>query len=112
MKRLKINTEHSEVRYSNWISTLIDLMKPTNMYLYGGRGTAKSTDILAKRIVDVVYDMPGAPLAIVADTYVNLLTNILHHVFIFQFHFGTIDRKNNAGLYNVSTSISIPLWYD
>ena len=82
MKRLKINTEHSEVRYSNWISTLIDLMKPTNMYLYGGRGTAKSTDILAKRIVDVVYDMPGAPLAIVADTYVNLLTNILHHVFI------------------------------
>jgi len=82
MKRIKIDPQETEIRYSNWISALIHLMKPTNLYLYGGRGTAKSTDILANRIIDVVYDMPGAPLAIVADTYVNLLTNILHHVFL------------------------------
>jgi hypothetical protein len=82
MKRIKITTENAEIRYSNWISTLIDLMKPTNLYLYAGRGTAKSTDILAKRLVDVIYDMPGAPFAFVADTYVNLITNILPHVFI------------------------------
>lgn len=82
MKRIKFDSEESEIRYANWISTLIDLMKPTNLYLYAGRGTAKSTDILAKRIIDIVYDMPGAPFALVADTYVNLLTNILPHVVI------------------------------
>jgi hypothetical protein len=81
-RKFKVTAENSEVRYSNWISTLIDLMKPTNLYLYGGRGTAKSTDILAKRLIDVVYDMPGAPFAFVADTYVNLITNILPHIFI------------------------------
>jgi len=52
-------------------------MKPKNLYLYGGRGVAKSTDILAKRTIDVVYDMPRASFAFVGDTYVNLLTNII-----------------------------------
>ncbi|MCX6250358.1 MAG: hypothetical protein NTX61_06365 [Bacteroidetes bacterium] len=82
MKKINIDPEQNEFRYSNWLSTAIDLMKPANLYLYGGRGTAKSTDILAKRIIDVVYDMPGAPFAFIADTYVNLLTNILPHVFL------------------------------
>ena len=82
MTRIKVTPESSEFRFSNWISALIDMAKPTNLYLYGGRGTAKSTDILAKRIIDIIYDMPGAPFAFVADTYVNLITNILPHIFI------------------------------
>jgi hypothetical protein len=82
MKRIDIVPEKTELRYSNWLSTAVDLMKPTNLYIYGGRGTAKSTDILAKRIMDVVYDMPGASFAFIADTYVNLITNILPHVFL------------------------------
>lgn len=67
----------SDIRYSNWISTLIDLIKPANLYLFGGRGTAKSTDILARRTIDVIYDMPRASFAFVSDTYVNLMTNII-----------------------------------
>jgi hypothetical protein len=77
MPKIKITTEQADIRYSNWISTLIDLIKPANLYLYGGRGTAKSTDILAKRTIDVIYDMPRASFAFVSDTYVNLMTNIL-----------------------------------
>ncbi|MEI7723468.1 MAG: hypothetical protein WCK09_00330 [Bacteroidota bacterium] len=77
MSKTKITTQEADIRYSNWISTLIDLIKPANLYLYGGRGTAKSTEILAKRTIDVVYDMPRASFAFVSDTYVNLMTNII-----------------------------------
>jgi hypothetical protein len=77
MPKIKITSSEADIRYSNWIATMIDLIKPTNLYLYGGRGTAKSTDILAKRTIDVVYDMPRASFAFVADTYVNLMTKIL-----------------------------------
>jgi len=77
MSRTKVSPQDADVRYANWISTLIDIIKPANLYLYGGRGVAKSTDILAKRTIDVIYDMPRASFAFVADTYVNLLTNII-----------------------------------
>ena len=77
MPKFKITPKEGDIRYSNWISTLIDLIKPANLYLYGGRGTAKSTDILAKRTIDVIYDMPKASFAFVSDTYVNLMTNII-----------------------------------
>jgi hypothetical protein len=82
MARNKITAEEADIRYSNWISTLIDLVKPANLYLIGGRGTAKSTDILAKRSIDVIYDMPRASFAFVSDTYVNLLTNIIPAVIL------------------------------
>lgn len=82
MSKINFPENENEFRYSNWISTIIDMVKPTNLYLYGGRGTAKSTDILAKRIIDIIYDMPGAPFAFVADTYINLITNILPHILL------------------------------
>lgn len=56
---------------------IIDLVKPKNLVFVGGRGTAKSTDIIAERSIDVCWDMPRSPLALVADTYVNLMTNIV-----------------------------------
>lgn len=77
MPRIKITPDEAELRYSNWISTLVDLIKPKNLYLFGGRGVAKSSDIIAKRTIDVIYDMPRGSFAFVADTYVNLLTNIV-----------------------------------
>lgn len=80
MSRIKLSPDEADIRYSNWLSTLIDLCKPTNLYLFAGRGTAKSTDILAKRIIDIVYDMPRAPLAFVSNTYMNLITNYLPEI--------------------------------
>lgn len=82
MKKSKITAQDADIRYSNWISTLVDLIKPTNLYLYGGRGTAKSTEILAKRTIDVIYDMPRASFAFVSDTYVNLMTNIIPAILV------------------------------
>ncbi|MEI6436781.1 MAG: hypothetical protein WCP32_18300 [Bacteroidota bacterium] len=45
--------------------------------MYGGRGIAKNTDILSKRAIDIIYDMPRGSFAFVSDTYVNLMTNII-----------------------------------
>jgi hypothetical protein len=101
MPKNKITPQEADIRYSNWIATLIDLLKPTNLYLYGGRGTAKSTDILAKRSIDIIYDMPRASFAFVSDTYVNLQTNILPSImsgwenrlgFIENYHF-VVDKE-------------------
>lgn len=81
MKKLtklkSLSADVSELRYSNWVKMIIDLVKPTNLYLVAGRGTAKSTDILAERTIDIVQDMPRAPIGLVSDTYMNLLSNIL-----------------------------------
>jgi len=101
MKKINISAQDADLRYSNWISTLIDLLKPSNLYLIGGRGTAKSTDILAKRAIDVIYDMPRASFAFVSDTYVNLMTNIIpaiilgwesRHNFYENYHF-VVDKE-------------------
>ncbi|HPS51716.1 MAG TPA: hypothetical protein PK892_13500, partial [Bacteroidales bacterium] len=63
MNKNRITSDQADIQYSNWISTIIDLIKPTNLYLFGGRGMAKSTDILAKRTIDIIYDMPRASFA-------------------------------------------------
>lgn len=55
---------------SDWIDT-------TNLVVIGGRGVAKSTVILARRSERCVRLMPGAPVAIVANTYSNLIDNIM-----------------------------------
>lgn len=56
--------------FCDWIDT-------TNFVSVGGRGVAKSTVILARRSERCVRIMPGAPLAIVANTYSNLIDNIM-----------------------------------
>ncbi|MCR5352372.1 MAG: hypothetical protein K6E35_07790 [Bacteroidales bacterium] len=42
-----------------------------------GRGSAKTTDCLTERMLDVMQDMPGAPCAWVSDTFVNLTANVI-----------------------------------
>ena len=74
---LKIDEVNAEIRYANLVKMTIDLVKPKNLVFIGGRGTAKSTDIIAERSIDICYDMPRAPFAFVADTYVNLMSNIV-----------------------------------
>lgn len=56
--------------FCDWVDT-------TNFVAIGGRGLAKSTVILARRTLRAVRLMPGAPLAIVANTYTNLVDNIM-----------------------------------
>lgn len=82
ISKIKVSSNESEIRFANWIKSVIDLIKPKNLVIVGGRGTAKSTDIIAERSIDVSYDMPRAPFAFVADTYVNLMTNIVPGVLL------------------------------
>ena len=103
MAKIKITSKDADIRYSNWISTLIDLIKPANLYLYGGRGTAKSTEILAKRTIDVIYDMPRASFAFVSDTYVNLMTNIIPAIML-----GWQSRMNFLENYHFVADVAPP----
>lgn len=71
------NEDGMELRYGSDVQVLTDWIDTTNLVAVAGRGTAKSTVILAKRTYNEVVLMPGAPLAIVADTYANLVNNIM-----------------------------------
>lgn len=82
MPKIKITEQDAELRYATWIKMIVDLIRPQNLYVVGGRGMAKSTEIIAERSIDIIYDMPKASFAFVSDTYVNLLTNILPQIFI------------------------------
>lgn len=64
-------------QYTTKVNAAIQLVKPQNLYVIAGRATSKSMDILATRTLDIVRSMPRAKFALVADTYVNLRTNIL-----------------------------------
>ncbi len=69
--------ENVEVKYGSDVQLLTDWVDTTNFVAVAGRGTAKSTIIIARRSFRCVELMPGAPLAIVADTYTNLVNNIM-----------------------------------
>lgn len=71
------NKSFVEARYASWLKQAIDFTSPKNLFLIAGRGTAKTSDILADRSIDIVYDMPRAMFALVSNTYVNNLTNIV-----------------------------------
>ena len=74
----KIDLKHDQVdlRYANWLKQTIDLISPKNLYLIAGRGMGKTSDVLAERSMDIVYDMPGGSFAFVGDTYINLQKNV------------------------------------
>ena len=75
--RNKEKERDAPVRFATDALLLTDWIDTTNLVAVGGRGVAKSTVIIARRSLRCVRLMPGAPLAIVADTYANLVDNIM-----------------------------------
>lgn len=65
------------VRYGSDALIFCDWIDTTNFVTIGGRGVAKSTVIIARRTERCIRLMPGAPVAIVANTYSNLVDNIM-----------------------------------
>lgn len=65
------------VKFASDALVFCDWIDTTNFITIGGRGVAKSTVIIARRSIRCVRLMPGAPIAIVADTYSNLINNIM-----------------------------------
>lgn len=73
----KKSEEEADLRYGSYAAQLCDWTDPTNMVVIGGRGMAKSTVIMASRSERCIRLMPGAPVAIVANSYANLVNNIM-----------------------------------
>ena len=72
-----IDTMPMPVKFGSMALMLCNWVDTTNFIAIGGRGVAKSTVILAQRSLRCVRLMPGAPVAIVANTYANLVDNIM-----------------------------------
>lgn len=70
-------TESASVQYQNKFAQIASLVSACQCVAVLGRGAAKTTDIQAERLFDVIYELPGAPCVWVADTFNNLSTNIL-----------------------------------
>ncbi|MBD3630512.1 hypothetical protein [Cyclobacterium sp.] len=79
-KKPKENSQGLDRVFANWLSQLCMMILPKSLYMVAGRGSAKTTDIQVERLLEMVYDLPGAPVAWVADTYSNLQKNVLRTV--------------------------------
>ncbi len=63
--------------YLSVVQIMIKLLDPTFVWGEVGRGSGKTTEMLASRIDRVQNDMPGALLVLGAATYKSILENIL-----------------------------------
>jgi hypothetical protein len=60
---------------------MIQLIQPKDLFLVAGRATAKTSEIIAQRSMDIMYDMKHSQQVLVSDTYVNCLKNIVPTLF-------------------------------
>lgn len=74
---VSLKDDHVEGRYASKVKMAIDLIAPKNLGLVAGRATAKTSDIIAERSMDIIYDMPASYQVFVSDTYVNALKNVV-----------------------------------
>lgn len=83
MRKKRVNparndlAENIETCFSSWLAQAANMMMPRNLDAILGRGSAKTTEFQVERLIEMIYDMPGAPVAWVADTYSNLAKNVL-----------------------------------
>lgn len=71
------NDEDVDVKFSHNVQMLTDFVDTTILVVIAGRGMSKSTVIQSRRSYRCIWEMPGAPLAFVANTYANLKDNIM-----------------------------------
>lgn len=116
--RKKVNivrTEAASVQFQNKHAQLVSLVSACQTFVVMGRGGAKTTDIQAERLFDLVYELPGAPVVWVADTFSNLSANILPSVieglerkgFRDGIHY-VIEKEPPA--FNDAETASLPAW--
>ena len=76
-KKIDEKKPYVELRFAHWLAQLASLIQTKFFYLICGRGGAKTTEFQVERLMEMVFDMPGAPVCWVSDTYANLQKNIL-----------------------------------
>lgn len=77
MATYKIDEGVFDKNYMTVVQSQAKLADTTNMWIEAGRGTGKTTHILASRIDRVQADLSGAMLVLVAATYKSIFENIL-----------------------------------
>lgn len=80
--RKKVNKDDKNIvkLFANWLAQVCAMLLTRSIYLIAGRGSAKTTDIQVERFIEMMHDMPGAPVVWVSDTYTNLQKNVLKTV--------------------------------
>ena len=73
----KSDKAYLSLAFANWLAQLASMTMTRFFYLVAGRGSSKTTEFQVERLLEMVYDMPGAPVAWVSDTYANLQKNVL-----------------------------------
>lgn len=73
-------TKDITVSFANWLAQMAGLILPRYLYMILGRASAKTTEIIVERLTEMIYDIPGAPIVWVSDTYSNLQKNVLNSV--------------------------------
>ncbi len=73
-------TKDIAVAFTNWVAQFAAMVLTRFLYMVLGRGSAKTTEIIVERLTEMVYDIPGAPIVWVSDTYSNLQKNVLPSV--------------------------------
>lgn len=71
------NLNNVELRYGNYVDQMVAYIAPKHLNVVAGRGTRKTTGIIADRSQEVVYDMPRSVLGFAADTFVNAKDKVI-----------------------------------
>ena len=75
------STQAATVQYQNKLTQVVSLVSARKTYLELGRGSAKTTELICSLLHELIYELPGAPIVWIADTFANLSANILPSVF-------------------------------
>lgn len=79
-KKINIDSDHVTKAFANWLSQTCMMVLSRFFYVVAGRGSSKTTDLQVERLIEMIYDMPGAPVVWVSDSYTNLQKNVLSTV--------------------------------
>ncbi|MBL87207.1 MAG: hypothetical protein CMO82_11175 [Winogradskyella sp.] len=74
---MKNHQNNVELRYGTFLDQMVAFIAPKDLNIIAGRGTRKTTGIVADRSQEVVYDMPRSVLGFAADTFVNAKDKVL-----------------------------------
>lgn len=66
--------------YLNKAQEMVNLIRPWSLYAIIGRGSGKSTRILALRSQHAVFEMPGSCLCFFGSSYINLASNLVPQI--------------------------------
>lgn len=77
MRKRKINTDHFQEQYFTAVQTLALLSDTQDLYCELGRGSGKTTHILAPRMDRVQHSMPGSVQVFLASSYKAIFENLV-----------------------------------